>query len=280
MFGSSEDQTAAITLQGSTVKGAGVALKASASDRYIFTDAQQATDPTLFEELQGSLVDFVTGLRLVGDVTLSKAQARITLDGGSLLQATQGDATVQAEATAYAGMNVRSTILGFGYGQATADAQVQVGRATVLAARDLTLRATADNTVSVEVGTTNIGSTSNNASNPTGYANAAVAVGVASTTARVVSGSQAVLGAGQVLTLESGGEKELRRRRQRRQLRRRPWCPPASPSDMSQTTFETTLGGTASANRIQRGQHAGRCQHRRCRPPPAPAARRRACTKR
>ncbi|WP_162520882.1 leukotoxin LktA family filamentous adhesin [Pseudaquabacterium pictum] len=249
VFGSSEDQTAAITLQASTVKGAGVALKASASDRYVFTDAQEATDPTLFEELGGSLVDFVTGLRLVADVTLSKAQARITLDGGSLLQATQGDATLQAEATAYAGMNVRSTILGFGYGQATADAQVQVGRATVLAARDLTLRATADNTVSVEVGTTNIGSTSNNASNPTGYANAAVAVGVASTTARVASGSQAVLGAGQVLTLETGGEKRFGVA-----------ASGGSFGDgmvsagiavgLSQTTYEATLGGMASANRI------------------------------
>jgi len=250
VFGSTEDQSARITVQGSTVKGAGLVLQANADDQYILTDAQRATDPTLFQEVKSTLAEFVTSLRLVGDVTLSRASAQITLDGGSNLQATEGDASIRARATAYAGMNVRSTILGFGYGQTTADAQVNIGRASLVAARDLALSAKADNTVSVEVGTTNIGNTSNNASNPTGYANAAVAVGVADTVARVASGSQAVLGAGRALSLQAEGDKAF--------------SVAASGGSfgdgvvsagiavgLSNTRMEASLGGTATAGSIR-----------------------------
>jgi hypothetical protein len=205
---------------------------------------------SLFESVESSLASFVTSLRLIGDVTLSKADARIVVDGGALLQATEGDASLRAAATAYAGMNVRSTILGFGYGQATSRAQVQVGQATVLAARDLSLAAKADNTVSVEVGTTNLGSASNNASNPTGYANAAVAVGVADTTARVTSGSQAVLGAGRALTLDTEGSKSFGVAASGGSFQDG-MVSAGIAVGLSHTVHEASLGGTATAGSIR-----------------------------
>lgn len=249
VYGSTEDQSASIRVLGSTVQGSQLQLQALANDQYIYTSAQTATDPSLFQEIGSSLVEFITSLRLVGDVTLSKAQARITLDGGSLLQATQGDAVITARASAYAGMNVRSTILGFGYGQAAADAQVQVGQATLRSARDLSLSARADNTVSVEVGTTNLGKTANNASNPTGYANAAVAVGIADTQASVTSGAAAVLEAGRNLALKTEGTKEFAVAASGGSFQDG-MASAGIAVGLSQTRYTATLGGTASAGSI------------------------------
>ncbi|MBT9455580.1 MAG: leukotoxin LktA family filamentous adhesin [Burkholderiaceae bacterium] len=208
-FGSTEDQSARIVISGSTLKGADVQLRATADDKYLFAASQSAQNPTPFQSLENTLLDFFTSLRLFVDVTISKAEAGISVGGGSLLQASSGDIDMRATSRAEARMNVRSTIIGVGYGESTSRASIDIGQASLQAGRDVLLKAQADNTVSVEVGTTNLGNANNNASNPTSYANAAVALGFAEQTATVRSTAASQLTAGRTLSLDAGGAKSF-----------------------------------------------------------------------
>jgi filamentous hemagglutinin family protein len=248
-FGSREDQTARITVNGSTVKGGAVTLQASANDKYIFASTQAVDDPQFHQELANSLLDAVTSLRAFVDVTVSKAEAAITVDGGALLQANSGNVTLQAQSQAEARMNVRSTIIGFGYGESTSRASVDVGNARLQASGDIALSSRADNTVSVEVGTSNIGKASNNASNPTGYANAAVAVGVGEQTAAVRTTSAAQLQAGGALSLSAGGTKDFSVASSGGSFQDGVASAGVSVG-LSHSTLTATLGGTARANAV------------------------------
>lgn len=249
-FGSTEDQSARISISGSTLKGADVQLRATADDKYLFAASQSAQNPTPFQSLENTLLDFFTSLRLFVDVTVSKAEASISVGGGSVLQAGSGDIDMRATSRAEAQMNVRSTIIGVGYGESTSRASIDIGQASLQAGRDVLLKAQADNTVSVEVGTTNIGNANNNASNPTGYANAAVALGFAEQTATVRSTAASQLTAGRTLSLDAGGAKSFELASSGGSFQDGMASAGVSVG-LSKTLFDARLAGTAQAGSVK-----------------------------
>lgn len=251
-FGSLEDQTARIDITGSTVRGTDVLLRASADDKYVFAASQAAQNPTPFQSLENTLLDFATSLRLFADVTVSKAEAAINVGGGSVLQATTGDVDLRATSRAEAQMNVRSTLIGFGYGETTSRASVDIGQASLLAGRDVLLKSQADSNLSVEVGTTNLGNANNNSSNPTSYANAAVAVGIAEQTSNVRTASNAQLTAGRALSLAAGGAKSFEVASSGGSFQDGMASAGVSVG-LSKTHFDAQLGGTAQAGSVSVG---------------------------
>ncbi len=208
VFGSSEDQKASISINNAVIRGRDVTIKAAADDKFHFVGAQDnSTVGGFFANIGIAALDFITSLRLGANVTFSKAQATVDIDGGADIGAS-GKLKVEAEAKADASMKVVSSLVGFGYGETNALAKVKVGNAKLSSTGEMSIKAQADSTLGVEVDTVNTGSLANPVSAASKYANFSFAVGLGTQVAEATVESAATITSADKFTLEATGEKK------------------------------------------------------------------------
>jgi hypothetical protein len=100
IFGGPKSTAATIALDGATVKGDVVTVDAQADSADIFGDNSSASP------LESEAIEFLSGLALIGGVSQARAEATITVDGGSIeARSLTLDALAQAE------VNVRTVSL-------------------------------------------------------------------------------------------------------------------------------------------------------------------------
>ena len=254
VFGSTEDQTASITIGSSRIRGKDVNIKASADDKFTFFGAQDNSSASgIFANIGISALDFIMSLRLGANVTYSKATATIQVDNGADIAASNKMA-VEAKSNADASMRVASSVIGFGYGETNSTATIHIGNARLSSGAEMSLKAQADSTLAVKVDTVNSGVFNNAVSSASKYANASFAVGLANQTATATVGSAATITAGDQFSLEATGEKKHEIAASAGSFRDGVAASGIAVG-ISNTTFTASLGGNTTAKSVDVKAH-------------------------
>ncbi len=163
-FGSTEDQTASISVLDATIKGGEVEITAIANDKYEYDG-----------ELANRVFDFLDDLSTPIDISFSQADATVMLDDGAVIDAS-GKVTISSYAKAEVGMLAIFTGLAFGWGEAAATAHTQVLDATITSTSPVKIKSQADSKISMTVAASNDNRTNPLPANANKYADLAFAI--------------------------------------------------------------------------------------------------------
>ncbi|HSW22413.1 MAG TPA: hypothetical protein VLJ62_06580, partial [Burkholderiaceae bacterium] len=160
---------AQVLVDGATLKGRDVVLRATANNDMLFEPDQSApptnrieqaadTAETLGKQIATALADFFINFRLLGGYARSTANASVIVTGPSIVDAVGGSALLEASANSEANVFTLGIVLGGTYARSDATSTVAVrSGASVSATEDVVLMSSTRNVVSAKTKTINTG---------------------------------------------------------------------------------------------------------------------------